>query len=83
MAANERQVGGEHYKGFEYHNIPIEPWDVVRIFGLGYLDGTALVYLLRWRAKGGVEDIEKAIHTLQKLVEEETEGERPKDADDR
>lgn len=84
MPANDRQVGGDHYKGYYFRGEHIEPWDVVNSFGLGYLDGVAVVYLLRWRAKGGVEDIQKAIHTLEKLVEVETQAESQRPgADDR
>ena len=65
--ANEKQVAGTHYKG------AIQPWDVVNDWGLGYLDGTALKYIARWRKKNGLEDIKKAIHFLEKLVEHEQE----------
>jgi hypothetical protein len=64
-SANNIQVGGDHYKQFKGH----EPWDVITAWGLGYLDGTAVKYLARWQHKGGVEDIKKAIHFLQKLLE--------------
>lgn len=63
--ANEKQVAGTHYKG------GIQPWDCVHAWGLGYLDGTALKYIARWRKKNGLEDIKKAIHFLEKLVEQE------------
>ncbi len=65
--ANDVQIAGDHYKQFKGH----EPWDVVTAWGLGYLDGTALKYISRWKHKGGVEDIKKAIHFLQKLLEVE------------
>lgn len=64
MNANEKQIGGKHYKGFKY-----QPWDVVIDWDLGYLDGTALKYIARWKEKNGIEDIKKAIHFLEKLVE--------------
>ncbi len=67
MVANEKQVGGKHYS--KYGNL--QPWDVVIAWNLGYLEGTALKYIARWRDKNGVEDILKAIHFLEKLVEVE------------
>lgn len=67
MSANEKQVSGDHYK--KYGNI--QPWDVVVAWNLGYLEGTALKYIARWQDKGGVNDIKKAIHFLEKLVETE------------
>jgi hypothetical protein len=36
---------------------------------LGYLEGTAVKYVSRWRSKGGIEDLEKAIHAIQYLME--------------
>lgn len=65
--ANEKQVGGKHYKQFKY-----QPWDVVVDWNLGYLDGTALKYIARWKDKNGLEDIKKAIHFLEKLLEVES-----------
>lgn len=65
--ANDVQVGGNHYKQFRGY----EPWDVVLAWNLGYLDGTALKYISRWRHKGGVDDLRKAMHFLAKLIEEE------------
>lgn len=63
--ANTKQIGGEHYKQFK----GMEPWDVITGWNLGYLDGTALKYIARWKHKGGVEDLKKAIHFLEKAVE--------------
>lgn len=66
-SANEKQVGGDHYKKFG----GLQPWDVITSWNLGYLDGTALKYIARWRDKGGIEDIKKAIHFLEKFLEVE------------
>lgn len=63
-SANDTQVGGTHYKKYG-----IQPWDFVYANGLGYFEGSAIKYISRWKDKGGVADIEKAIHFLQKLVE--------------
>lgn len=67
MSANEIQVGGGHYKQFKF-----ETWDVINDWGLGYFDGNAVKYLSRWRHKHGVEDLRKAAHYIQKLIELET-----------
>lgn len=66
MSVNEKQIGGKHYKDFK-----MQPWDVVLDWELGYLDGTALKYIARWREKNGLQDLEKAIHFLEKLIETE------------
>jgi hypothetical protein len=36
---------------------------------LGFCEGNAIKYICRYKAKGGAEDIEKAIHYLQILKE--------------
>jgi len=64
---NKRQVGGDHYK----KHGDLQPWDVIVAWNLGYLDGTALKYIARWRDKGGINDIKKAIHFLEKFIEVE------------
>jgi hypothetical protein len=65
LNANEKQIAGDHYKKYG----DLQPWDVVIKWNLGYLEGTALKYIARWRDKGGIDDIKKAIHFLEKLVE--------------
>ena len=70
MAANDIQIGGTHYKnpGGEEH------WDRIwRLFGAGYFIGCITKYVERYQKKNGVEDLKKAQHFLQKLIElEET-----------
>jgi hypothetical protein len=68
-AADQIQIAGDHYK-----QLNPEPWNVITAWGLGYLDGTALKYIARWRDKGGLEDLRKAIHFLQKKIEVEEHG---------
>ena len=62
--ANSRQVAGDHYKGKS-----IQPWDYIASNGLGYFEGNVVKYVSRWRDKGGVADLEKARHYLDKLIE--------------
>lgn len=69
MAANDRQVGGKHYQeavGKCPHCLgPIQHWDLYA--ELPYLVGQATKYTTR--QKNGFEDIEKAVHFLEKLAE--------------
>lgn len=67
ITVNDIQHGGTHYKKYG----DLQPWDVITKWGLGYLDGTALKYIARWKDKNGIEDLEKAIHFLQKTIEVE------------
>jgi hypothetical protein len=61
--ANAVQVGGEHYRSQFQH------WDWVIANNLGYLEGCATKYIARWRKKNGLEDLLKARHYLDKLIE--------------
>lgn len=65
--ANSRQVGGDHYKTPN----GIEHWDIVAMFNLDYFQGQITKYVMRWRAKGGIKDLEKARHFLDKYIEVE------------
>lgn len=61
--ANERQVGGEHYKDAEFQH-----WDwAAENFGPDYFLGNITKYVTRWRKKSGVQDLEKALHYADKL----------------
>ena len=63
-AANAVQVGGDHYK-----KNAIQPWDYIVSNDLGYLEGNVVKYVSRWKDKGGRQDLEKAKHYLDKLLE--------------
>jgi hypothetical protein len=65
--ANSIQIGGTHYK-----NLTIQVWDFIAANGIGFFEGTAIKYLARWREKGGVEDLRKARHYIDKIIEIET-----------
>lgn len=56
------QVGGSHYQA------PYQHWDWCAETGLGYLEGNATKYLGRHRKKHGVEDLEKALSYVKKLL---------------
>jgi hypothetical protein len=62
--ADDMQVGGSHYK-----NKSIQPWDYIIGNNLGYMEGNIVKYVSRWRDKGGVDDLKKARHYLDKLIE--------------
>ena len=70
MNANAKQVSGSHYQ------TTIQPWDAITDWELGFLDGCAVKYLSRWRKKGGVDDLRKAVHFIEKLIEVEISNEK-------
>lgn len=61
------QVGGSHYK-----DCPIQPIEYIVANKLGYAEGAVVKYVTRWRSKGGLEDLQKAVHILELLIELET-----------
>lgn len=67
LSANDKQVGGDHYK-----KKAIEPWDYIAANGLGFFEGSIVKYVSRWQDKGGIKDLEKARHFIDKLIELET-----------
>lgn len=71
MSANDKQIGGEHYK-----KLAIETWDYVTLNRLGYLEGNAIKYITRHRDKNGRIDLEKAKHYIDKLIEVEYPDEK-------
>ena len=62
--ASQRQVGGDHYK-----KLAIQPAEYCFRNKLNNLESEAVGYITRSRYKNGSEDIKKAIHTLELLLE--------------
>lgn len=58
------QVGGAHYQ------LPIQPIDFIVKNDIPYREGNAIKYIVRHANKNGKQDIEKAIHYLQMILED-------------
>jgi hypothetical protein len=54
-----------HYGG----DMPYEPIKVIEAWGLGFHLGNALKYIARWGAKGGLDDLHKAIWYINRFIE--------------
>jgi hypothetical protein len=63
----EVQVAGTHYK-----DLAIQPVQYIRANNLDFFEGNVIKYVTRWRHKGGVQDLRKARHYLDMLIEFET-----------
>ena len=63
--ASDTQVAGSHYQ------LPIEPIDYIFENGLGYMEGNVIKYVTRHGSKNGEQDLRKAIHYLEMLIERE------------
>jgi hypothetical protein len=80
--ANSRQIGGSHYK-----KMGIEHWDYILANNIPYMEAQIIKYVSRWRDKNGFQDLEKARHFLDKLMqwEQSNQGqnaEHPSQGDD-
>lgn len=69
MSANNVQIGGEHYVSKS-----IQPWDAMQSWMSkeefeGFLRGNSIKYIARYKDKNGLEDLLKAKHYLEKLIE--------------
>lgn len=62
----DTQIGGDHYKKYA-----IQPLDYIVANDLSFLAGNAIKYITRYKDKNGAEDIRKAIHYLELLLEYE------------
>lgn len=61
------QIGGRHYK-----DMMIQPIEFISANKLGFCEGNAIKYICRYKDKGGILDLQKAIHYLQLLIEQRT-----------
>ena len=52
--------------------MPIQPVEFIQKNRIGFIEGNIIKYICRWRAKGGVEDLEKVRHYIDLLIEMET-----------
>jgi len=64
MNALDKQEGGNHYKEFR-----IQPIRFIHANGIGYMEGNVIKYVCRHRNKNGREDLQKAIHYLEMLID--------------
>lgn len=63
MSALERQEGGSHY------NMTIQPIEFIEKNGLGFSEGNVIKYVCRHKRKNGKEDLLKARHYIDLLIE--------------
>jgi len=66
MSAKDHQVNGNHYKAFN-----IQPVQFIVQNELGFLEGCIIKRLCRYQSKDGLDDLKKARHELDLLIEEQ------------
>lgn len=62
--AKKKQVGGNHYTGYK-----IQPIEFITANEIGFIEGNVIKYLLRFKEKNGLQDLDKAIHYIELLKE--------------
>ena len=60
----KEQVGGDHYS-----KLAIQPVTYITANRLSYLQGNVIKYVTRYKDKNGVEDLQKAKHYIDLLIE--------------
>ena len=64
MNPYKKQIGGSHYK-----NMKIQPAQFINENNLPFAEGNAIKYICRHRNKGEVQDLEKAKHYIDMIIE--------------
>ena len=63
----KKQEGGSHYK-----NMAIQPIEYIHANCLGFAEGSVIKYVSRYKSKNGIEDLKKARHFIDLLIEFES-----------
>lgn len=64
MKSYKKQVGGNHYKKYK-----IQPVEFIVKNNIGFCEGNIIKYVLRFKEKGGAQDLEKAKHYIELLID--------------
>ena len=64
MKAYKKQIGGSHYRNFR-----IQPSKFINDNKLLFAEGNAIKYICRHSYKNGKEDLKKAIHYIEIIME--------------
>jgi UDP-3-O-acyl-N-acetylglucosamine deacetylase len=65
--ALETQVGGSHYK-----DMKIQVVEYCHANQIPFMEGCVIKYVSRWRNKNGIDDLKKARHFIDLIIELET-----------
>ena len=72
MSAYKKQIGGSHYSRFA-----IQPSKFINENKLLFAEGNAIKYICRHAHKAGKEDLKKAIHYIEMIIERDYSEEKP------
>jgi hypothetical protein len=66
MTPKDTQIGGNHYSKYA-----IQPTEFIHKNDIGFVQGNILKYIIRYKDKNGIEDLKKAKHYIDLLIEME------------
>jgi len=66
MTNTDKQVGGDHYA-----KMKIQPIEFINQNELSYMQGNVIKYICRYKDKNGIEDLKKARHYIDMILEKE------------
>lgn len=67
--STSNQVGGNHYK-----DLKIQPTEFIHANNIPFIEGNIIKYVIRHRSKNGIEDLKKAKHYIDLLIQFEYES---------
>ena len=73
MSTYDKQIGGTHYR-----KMKIQPSKFVIENELLFPEGSVIKYICRHRFKNGKEDLEKAVHFIEMIIERDYKNETEK-----
>jgi len=73
MSVWKKQIGGNHYRRYK-----VQPSQFVTENKLLYPEGCVIKYVIRHQDKGGKQDLEKAKHMIDMIIERDYEEEKEK-----
>jgi len=69
MSTLEKQIDGNHYR-----SMGIQPWEIAERSKLDYFEMNVVKYIMRWRTKDGIIDLDKVIHYVERIKELAKQG---------
>lgn len=68
VSPQDGQVGGNHYKNYK-----IQPTEFIHANNIPFIEGNIIKYVMRHKNKNGIEDLKKAKHYIDLLIQLEYE----------
>ena len=64
IGVKDMQIGGDHYK-----DMVIQPTEFIHRNNLSFIQGNVIKYICRYKSKNGIQDLEKAKHYIDLLIQ--------------